>query len=154
MHPESCFLLWQGIHVLNHYLTEQTTSSSEDLQRCILFIQKAPCFDYSLWIFSQPQFISVCLNESEISDTLAPLLALQLACNFLLHCPEKSGHTVRIQNFLPSRSARSLVCRTAELSVWRQNHFLTRIHWKVLQTPDKTQKEYFNLVEPMQELKS
>lgn len=111
-------------------------------------------FVYSRAPCSHKQFIPVYLNESVNTDTLAPLLASEFTCNFVLHCPEKTGHTVRIQNFLPSHSARSLVCRTAELSVWRQNHFLTRIHWTVLQTPDKTQEKCFNLVAGADNLKS
>lgn len=76
-------------------------------------------------------------------------MLFQHTCNFVLHCQEKNGHIVRIQSFLPSHSTRSLVYRTAELLVWRQIHFLTRIHWRVLQTPEKdTKTMLFNCFEP------
>lgn len=77
------------------------------------------------------------------------MLSVQPTCNSVLHHQEKTRHIGRIQSCLPSRSAGALVCKIVDLSVWRQIHFPTKIHLKLLQTPAETHKNIqLNIVEP------
>lgn len=94
------------------------------------------CLFVFLFVLKQKvEFISI------LSMLTPPLSSAGHTCNFAPRCRERTGRTGRIQSFLPSRSPRSSVCRTADLSAWRQIHFLTSVHWQVLRIPDNTQKE-------------
>lgn len=84
------------------------------------------------------EIIKMFSNWHRAFNTIAFLmLSAQRTCNSVLHLRGRTGRTVRMQSFLPSRSAGSSVCRAAESTVWTQTHFPTRIHPKGLQTPEK-----------------